>query len=100
MAIACKDFVPSMTRSGFFSSDYEPLEAVVARANEWMANVGARVVNVETVLLPNLSDEVQSGQSGLQTSGELRSQWFQIVRVWYEVERLPADAPPLLPPSG
>jgi hypothetical protein len=89
-----------MTRSGFFSSDYEPLDSVIARANDWMASVGNRVVNVETVLLPNLSDAVQSGLSGLQTSGELRSHWFQIVRVWYEVESLPADGPPLLPHAG
>ena len=92
MAIACKDFVPTQTRSGFFSSEYEPLEAVVARANEWMVSAGARVVNVETVLLPNIGADEQTGQNGLRTSGDSASHWFQIVRVWYEL-----DEPPQLP---
>ena len=97
MAIAFKDFVPATTRSGFFSSDYEPLEFVVARANEWMASVGARVVNVETVLLPNVGEEGQSSQNGLRTSGEVSSHWFQVVRVWFERDDDGLrDAPPPL----
>jgi len=73
MAIAFQDFAPAVTHSGYFSSDYEPLTAVVARANEWMANVGARVVNVETVLLPNLSDGYSVGQaSGLSRASSKR----------------------------
>lgn len=91
MAIAHQDFVPVTNRSGFFSTDYEPLDSVVARANAWMTEVGARVVNIETVLLPNIGLAESAGENGLRTSGDISSHWFQVVRVWYEVD----DPPPM-----
>jgi hypothetical protein len=88
-----------MTRSEFCFSDYEPLDSVIARANEWMLSIGSRVVNVETVHLPNRSEEGQSVLSGLRKSGETSSHRFQIVRVCYEREDLPAENPLPLPPA-
>ena len=84
MAIAFKDFFPQVTRSGFLSSDYEEFPAVVNRANEWIATSGVQVLNVETLVLPNVSDEAGAMQTNIRTSGEMSSYWRQILRVWYE----------------
>jgi hypothetical protein len=93
MAIASKDFVPATNRSGIFTIDYEPHASVVARANEWMVRIGARVVNVETILLPNITSESQAGQNDLRTSGDISSHWLQVVRVWYDVPEAPTAEP-------
>lgn len=94
MPLACRDFIPAVVKGGFFASTYEPLDAVVARANDWMRTSGARVINVETVVLPNLDAAVGADANAIRTSGEMASHWFQVVRVWYEVE-----SPPPLPGS-
>jgi len=38
----------------------------------------------------------EASQVGLRTSGEIGSYWYQVVRVWYEVETPPTKA---LPPE-
>ena len=84
MAIAFKDFFPTVLRSGFLSSDFEPFPTVVNRANEWIAQSGVQVLNVETLVLPNVSNETEAQQTNIRTSGEVSSYWRQILRVWYE----------------
>jgi hypothetical protein len=84
MAIAFKDFFPTVLRAGFLSSDYEPFSAVVNRANAWIATSGVQVLNVETLVLPNISDEAETQQTNIRTSGEMSSYWRQVLRVWYE----------------
>jgi hypothetical protein len=84
MAIAFKDFFPTVLRAGFLSSDYEPFSAVVGRANEWIATSGVQVLNVESLVLPNVSNEDEAQQTNIRTSGEMSSYWRQILRVWYE----------------
>ena len=84
MAIAFKDFFPQVIRSRFLSSDYEAFPAVVNRANEWIASSGVQVLNVETLVLPNVSNETEAQQTNIRTSGEMSSYWRQILRVWYE----------------
>lgn len=94
MKINFQDFVPAVVRSGFFSgTDYEPLPHVVRRANQWVEQTGARVLNIETVLLPNLQSDQDTSQSGIRTSGDVSSHWHQVVRVWHE-------SPTALPPKG
>jgi hypothetical protein len=95
MPLACQDFVPAVTQSGFFSSEFEALPVVLARANEWMRHTGVRVINVETVVLPNLGTERASELNGVRISGESSSHWFQVIRVWYETEAEPTAPPPL-----
>jgi hypothetical protein len=87
MAIAFKDFFPTVLRKGVLSSDYEPFSAVVDRANRWIATSGVQVLNVETLVLPNVGSEVETQQTNIRTSGEMSSYWRQVLRVWY-------DAPP------
>ena len=84
MAIAFKDFFPTVLREGFLSSDYEPFSAIVNRANAWIASSGVQVLNVETLVLPNVSNEDESQQTNIRTSGEVSSYWRQVLRVWYE----------------
>ncbi len=84
MLINYKDFFPTALKSGFFSTEYETLSSTVLRANQWLAESGARVVNVETVVLPNIKTAEDASQTGLRTSGEISSHWYQVVRVWYE----------------
>lgn len=84
MAIAFKDFFPQVTRSGFLSSEYEFFNVVVARANDWMASSGVRVINLETIVLPNVNTAEEALQTNIRTSGEMSSYWRQFLRVWYE----------------
>lgn len=84
MAIGYKDFLPAVLKSGLFSTEHETLPLAVARANEWIRESGVTVINVETVVLPNVREVEDASQVGIRTSGELSSYWFQIVRVWYD----------------
>jgi hypothetical protein len=84
MAIAFKDFFPQVTRSGFLSSDYESFTQVVERANAWMMASSVTVVNIETVVLPNVNTAEEAQQTNIRTSGEMSSYWRQFIRVWYE----------------
>lgn len=83
MALNYKDFFPNVLNSGFFSTEHEALPATVARASDWVAQAGVQVINLETVLLPNIKSVEDASQTGIRTSGEMSSYWYQIVRVWY-----------------
>ena len=100
MRLRYRDFVPETVRSGFFTSDYESLHRVVLRVNEWLEKEQVSVVNIETVLLPNLRSALDASESGIRTSGEASSRWFQVVRVWYDAGTAPGEEPlpPELPP--
>jgi hypothetical protein len=90
MVIGYKDFFPAVLKSGFFSTEHETLATTVVRANDWIAESGARVINVETVVLPNVEQEEDASEVGIRTSGEFSSYWYQVVRVWYAIENPPA----------
>jgi hypothetical protein len=87
MKIAFKDFTPNFEKAGFFSkTTYEPLQDCLRRANQWIEMENPKIINVETVVLPNLwdSDEEGSEDPELGTGGESSSSWHQFVRVWHE----------------
>ena len=86
MSIGYRDFFPAVLKSGFFSTEHETLPATVARANAWIAESGVGVINVETVVLPNVKRVEDASQVGIRTSGEMSSYWYQVVRVWYEIQ--------------
>ena len=93
--IAYQDFVPrQLTRSGFLQApSYETLRAALLAANRWIDEHQVRVLNVETVALPNIHAAWEEGSedTALHASGDLHSSWHQFIRVWYE---RPADAAP------
>lgn len=83
-----QDFAPrQVSPGGFFqSAQFELLQGAVAAANEWIQQHNARVLNVETVVLPNIYNPGEQGtvDPSLRTRGEMYSHWYQVVRVWYE----------------
>jgi hypothetical protein len=66
------------------------LPATIVRANQWIAESAVRVINVETVVLPNVRQVEDASEVGIRTSGGMSSYWYQVVRVWYEVETPPS----------
>jgi hypothetical protein len=81
MSLSYKDFFPEVIKERFFSDDYEELLATVARASEWVEESGVRVLNVETVVLPNVRGVEDASKFGIT---EWSSTWYQVIRVWYE----------------
>ena len=83
------DFVPQMTKPPAFLSvgQYQPLDSALDAANRWIEENEVRVLNVETVVLPNIWSRYEEGSRdpALGTSGESPSHWHQFIRVWYEV---------------
>jgi hypothetical protein len=84
MPIGYKDFFPAVVESGFFRDEHETLQSTVVRVNEWIAQSGSQIINIETVVLPNVSQAEDASQVGIRTSGKISSYWYQVVRVWYE----------------
>ncbi len=81
------DFVPKqLAEPGFFApGEHEDFNAAVAAANDWLAGNKVRLINLETVVLPNIWSRWEQGSAdaSLHTSGENPSRWHQFVRVWY-----------------
>jgi hypothetical protein len=86
MGIGYRDFFPAVIKSGFLSKEFEELAATVERANEWIASTQVQIINVETVVLPNIQNVTDAGKEGIRTSGDVSSYWYQVVRVWYRVQ--------------
>ncbi len=85
--IQFRDFVPQMLSAPrlFKAGDYESIEAALAAANSWIKEDDVKIINVETVVLPNIWSRYEEGTTdvALGTSGEMPSHWHQFVRVWY-----------------
>jgi hypothetical protein len=89
--IAFKDFAPQQIKPGGLLSlpVYELFDSAVQAANAWVTAEGVPVLNVETVLLPNLwrSGGQGTGDALLRAKGgDFPADWFQFVRVWYHTE--------------
>lgn len=88
------DFVPKQTKEwGFLSpAEYESFDAALTAANKWIKENEIRVVNVETVVLPNIWGRFEEGSidPALPTPHGSSHTWHQFIRVWYEVGELPA----------
>ena len=86
--IRFRDFVPKMlAEPGLFKlGEYESLDAALDAANDWIQESSIRVINLETVVLPNIWSRWEEGSQdvALGTSGEMKSHWHQFIRCWYE----------------
>jgi hypothetical protein len=82
------DFVPRMTKEpGFLTlAEYESFDAALVDANRWIKENEIRVLNVETVVLPNIWSRFEEGSRdpALGISGDSPSHWHQFIRVWFE----------------
>lgn len=87
-----QDFVPRMTMPPAFlrGAEYETFDEAVQAANRWIDENQIRVINIETVVLPNIWSRYEEGStdSELGTSGESPSHWHQFVRIWYRLDAL------------
>ena len=85
--IRFKDFVPQMLDAPrlFRAGEYESFEAALEAANQWIKEYNVQIVNVETVVLPNIWSKWEQGTTdvALGTSGEMPSHWHQFIRCWY-----------------
>ena len=85
MKLAFKDFKPEITEKGFFKrTTYESLNAALQRANDWIGAEKPEVLNIETVVLPNLHKEEGSEYPDLYSRGDFPTSWHQFVRVWFK----------------
>ncbi len=88
MPIIAKDFVPEKIKGGVFkSSKIQNFQEVLEGVNKWRAeNPNIEIINIETVVLPNIHDSQEEGSQDteLWTGGESSSQWYQLLRVWYQ----------------
>ena len=88
--ICFKDFLPQMLEPPTLLrvAEYESFDQAVIAANLWIKEHDIDVVNMETVVLPNLWSRYEEGttDSSIGTSGDSPSHWHQFVRVWYRSE--------------
>ncbi len=78
------DFVPNITKRFLVSNDVESLAYPLERANQWIRqNEMFEIINIETLVLPNIHNEDGSGDAELWTAGESGAYWYQVIRVWY-----------------
>ena len=86
--IKFQDFVPEQVEKArmFKKASYESLDTAMERMNEWRRkNYSYRILNIETVVLPNIHLKAEEGSTdvALPTEAEFSSSWHQFVRVWY-----------------
>jgi hypothetical protein len=83
-----KDFVPQMTEPPGWIGEgtYESFDAAVEAANQWIIDSSVKLINLETVVLPNLWSRFEEGStdSSLGTSADSPSRWNQFLRCWYQ----------------
>jgi hypothetical protein len=86
--IRYRDFVPEMLRPARFLSpaEHESFDAALEEANQWIEAEKIQLLNIETVVLPNIWSRFEEGTTdgALGTSGESPSHWHQFIRVWYQ----------------
>ena len=80
-----RDFVPRQLKpQGFLSEgEYDTFESAASAAGHWAKSKGVRIVNVETVVLPNLWSSFEKGSTDAELAGHM-TRWYQFVRLWYE----------------
>ena len=84
--IKFEDFAPKMVKSGFFGREFESLEDALAGATEWIEFNSIKVINIETVVLPQIWDKGEEGTKDpeLRVNGEWTTTWHQFIRIWYK----------------
>jgi hypothetical protein len=86
--IEYKDFVPEIKKkAGFIIETFsEPLTDTLQQANKWIEQNNVNIINVETVVLPNIHNfqEEGSADTDINVYQKSNSNWHQIIRVWYK----------------
>jgi len=84
---AYRDFAPQrLQQRGVIESlkgpTYQTFDDALGAANDWIHAEGIGVVNLETVVLPNLWAEEGTTDVDLRTVSGWAN-WHQFIRVWY-----------------
>ncbi len=87
--IAYRDFVPTQISPAalFKSAKYESLDHTLETANAWIRTNSINVLNVETVVLPNLcwSEGTADTKNFVLQTAVAEATKNQFFRVWYRV---------------
>ena len=100
--IRFQDFAPKQTGTTkvliFSSAVYEDFAAAATAASAWITRYEIDLINIETVVLPNMHRHPEEGtvDGSLHSSGDHSTRWHQFVRVWY---RFDGSSPPPVPPG-
>ena len=82
-----RDFVPQqLSNFGLFKvAEYETFEDAVLAANYWLIESPIELIQLETVVLPNIWSKYEEGTTdgSLGTSTGATSHWHQFLRVWF-----------------
>jgi hypothetical protein len=105
--LAMQDFVPAyklVSKEGLLTPEKENAATfgeTLAAAATWIRDHQIRVINIETVVLPNMWAPGEQGSSdvALRVASTKHfvwedgfSRWFQFIRVWYEAPEPPSPA--------
>ena len=85
--IKFQDFAPQVTVTQgivFSSRSVDTFQSALDEANAWISRHAIEVLNIETVVLPEMHSEEGTTDTDLTTSGEMMSSWYQFIRVWYK----------------
>jgi hypothetical protein len=78
--IAFYDFIPQRQSK----REYENIHEMVSRVNRWIEQYQIDVLNIETLLVPNLpADTAESRWVRSDLSVSITLSTYQFVRVWY-----------------
>ncbi|MCU0490739.1 MAG: hypothetical protein MUD01_04095 [Chloroflexaceae bacterium] len=89
MLIAFRDFIPQRQRKRFLGmvNEYEHLQEVVSRVNQWIEQSQIDVLNVETVLVSSLPEEdTETLTTRMDVPGTTSFSNYHVIRVWYRQE--------------
>ena len=83
--IGFADFVPRLIEEGgvFHREQRALVQEAVDRATQWISQNKVRVLNIETVTMPNI---FAAGEQSPQDSSVAvwdYHRWYQFIRVWY-----------------
>lgn len=84
--LSYRDFVPKKAKAKWYEGEtYETFDAAVTAANAWVKEASVKIVNIETVVLPNIysPEEAGAADAGISTISGWAT-WHQFVRVWHE----------------
>ena len=89
--IRFKDFVPAYDSRNWLGQfkNLQNFEDLMPEVNEWIEREDRRLINIETVVLPNIHNLGEEGSvdTDLPTAGKTGSRWHQFIRVWYQEGR-------------
>ncbi len=86
--IRFRDFLPRpIEKPGYsFEGEFDSLASAIRAADAWIENNGIDVINIETVVLPNLWTPKEKGTDSASLGAQSPTFWHQFIRCWYRTE--------------